>query len=188
MKLKTEKMESCETTASEENVCTICGQTSRDKAAFNAHIKAHLKEKLNSKMKRNKEGLNIKAEPGLTERKELTKSLPVKRKMESLSSPEQQPARLKIKMESVDLPELDGPDTPSPEIPSLDDSFLSLASRSDLNNDLSLILDQIERDFERLNEIERVMANETDNKRWTEMACLPCWLKSCVQVMCSACV
>ena len=148
VKLKTEKMESCETAASEENVCTICGQTSRDKAAFNAHIKAHLKEKLNSKMKRNKEGLNIKAEPGLTERKELTKSLPVKRKMESLSSPEQQPARLKIKMESVDLPELDGPDTPSPDIPSLDDSFLSLASRSDLNNDLSLILDQIERDFE----------------------------------------
>ena len=146
VQVKTEKMEREEVAGGagggQENSCTICGETSPDKVAFNAHIKAHLKEKLNSKMKRNKE---IKAEPGLAQRKELVKSLPVKRKMESLSSPEQQPARMKIKLESLDLPEMD---TPSPEIPNLDDSFLSLASKSDLNNDLSLILDQIERDFE----------------------------------------
>ena len=151
VQVKTEKLEREEgpggARGAEENCCTICGETSPDKVAFNAHIKAHLKEKLNSKMmmKRNKD---IKTEPGLGHRKELVKSLPVKRKMEVLSSPEQQPARLKIKMESLDLPEMPEMDTPSPEIPSLDDSFLSLASKSDLNNDLSLILDQIERDFE----------------------------------------
>ena len=133
---------------SSENICTICGETVPEKSAFNAHIRAHLKEKLSNRMKKNQE---IKTEPRDVDDK---RTQPVKRK--STCSPEKQPARMKIKMEIFDtLPEMD---TPSPEVPSfdpVDDSFLSQDfsreiedQRVDLNNDLSMILDQIEKDFD----------------------------------------
>ena len=145
------KTESVETSYS-ENICTICGETVPEKSAFNAHIRAHLKAKLSNRMKKNQ--AQIKTEPRDTV--DDKRSLPVKRK--STCSPEKQPARMKIKMETFDpLPEMD---TPSPEVPSFDpsvcdDSFLSRDfsreiedQRVDLNNDLSMILDQIEKDFD----------------------------------------
>ena len=133
---------------SSENICTICGETYPEKSAFNAHIKAHLKEKLSNRMKKNQA---IKTEP---HDYDVKRTQPLKRK--STCSPEKQPARMKIKMETYDsLPELD---TPSPEVTSagpVDDSFLSQDfsresedQRVDLNNDLSMILDQIEKDFD----------------------------------------
>ena len=146
------KTESVETSSScSENICTICGETVPEKSAFNAHIRAHLKAKLSNRMKKNQ--AEIKTEPRDTV--DDKRSQPVKRK--STCSPEKQPARMKIKMETFDpLPEMD---TPSPEVPcfdpSVDDSFLSRDfsreiedQRVDLNNDLSMILDQIEKDFD----------------------------------------
>ena len=132
-----------------ENMCTICGETVPDKLAFNAHIRAHLKEKLSSKMKKQQ---SIKSEPvDKPEVDTVKRTQPVKRKM--TCSPEKQPARMKIKLEAGldSAPEMD---TPSPEpAPSLDmteESFLStdISQRLDLSSDISLILDQIEKDFD----------------------------------------
>ena len=145
------KTEVSSETSSSENICTICGETVPEKSAFNAHIRAHLKEKLSIRMKKNQE---IKTEPR-DNAVDDKRTQPVKRK--STCSPEKQPARMKIKMEIFDtLP--DEMDTPSPEVPCfdpVDDSFLSRDfsreiedQRVDLNNDLSMILDQIEKDFD----------------------------------------
>ena len=147
--IKKEKMEEpSETSNDSKNICTICGETILVKSAFNSHIKAHLKEKLNNRLKKRQ----IKTEPT-----DDFKTLPMKRKIDS--SPEMLPPKFKIKLENVDpVPEMD---TPSPDVSSVssfvDDSFLSHEqdySRSlesqdmELNNDISSILDQIEKDFD----------------------------------------
>ena len=135
-----------------ENICTICGETVPEKSAFNAHIKAHLKEKLK------KRSQLIKTEQTDPEDK---RSQPVKRKLPSSSLDHlHQPSRVKIKLETLEpviVPEMD---TPSPEVSSIvDDSFLGPDLTQDftteiesqpveLNNDISMILDQIEKDFD----------------------------------------
>lgn len=161
-----------------EHVCTICGQTYNQKTAFNAHIRAHLKEKLNKKNQLAKTA--EKATTPLAESGSDLKavSAPNKRKLDVSGEILPVTSRIKLETESVDdftqffkasetvsiksetqekkclelLPEMC---TPSPDIPDLEENFLSCEfskememNRVELNNDLSSILDQIEKDFE----------------------------------------
>jgi len=184
MKMQDMKKEpaSCDSDQPGAHVCTICGQTCDQKTAFNAHIRAHLKEKLNTKMVRNQQAKNKETSTTSTMVEKVIDlkniSAPNKRKLE-VTSEDMLQVKSKIKLEppsSCDfthifeasetvsikseesdniqelLPEMT---TPSPDIPDLDDSFLDSQfskemelNRVELNNDLSSILDQIEKDFE----------------------------------------
>lgn len=153
-----------------EHVCTICGEQSAHKAAFNAHIRAHLKQKLHTKLERRSE----EARQAASSRTASPSPTTVKRKLENSAAPEVAPLQQRIKLE---LPEvLSGAHLPTmvelqvlepslapgaqifPSPPASEPDQSSLLSsefsqememnRVDLNNDLSLILDQIEKDFE----------------------------------------
>lgn len=140
---KTEIEDSNEET---KNICTICGESFPEKAAFNSHIKAHLKEKLKNRM------CNKLIKSEQVDNQDDKRTLPVKRKFDA--SPEShQPPRIKIKMEKFDpVPEMD---TPSPDVSSIssfvDDSFLGnqeSVTQHGVDNDITRILDQIEKDFD----------------------------------------
>ena len=143
--IKRENICKSEITEQEDNTCTICGQSFTEKPAFNAHIKAHLKQKLMSrKMQQSNE---IKTEHNITP--------PVKRKLDTSITDEPQPPSVKIKLETVD-PDLSLADmeTPSPdlspEMTSLEDQSVLGQEKTELqlNTDLTMILDQIEKDFD----------------------------------------
>ena len=153
-----------------ENVCTICGEQAPHKAAFNAHIRAHLKEKLSTKLERRNEAARQTASPRASP---VPRVPTVKRKLETPAPPASPaPFHRRIKLEIPEVnqsllstmvelqvlePSLAPPAAfPSPP-PSEPDLSLQLSNqfsqememnRVDLNNDLSLILDQIEKDFE----------------------------------------
>ena len=159
-----------------EHVCTICGERSAHKAAFNAHIRAHLKEKLSTKLERRSEQQQVRqVSVGSSPRASPAPPPPtVKRKLETSATPcSPIPLNRRIKLELPEVvnhsllptlvelqvlePSLATPTVfPSPP-PSEPDSSMQLSNefsqememnRVDLNNDLSLILDQIEKDFE----------------------------------------
>jgi len=160
-----------------EHVCTICGGTYAQKTAFNAHIRAHLKEKLNKKSQKAKtaEKSPTPTGEGLSEMRSVT--MPSKRKLEVTGDMFPASSKIKLEVEAADdlndvlkqsevvsvksetsennqevLPVMS---TPSPDIPELEENLLSSEfskelelNRVELNNDLSSILDQIEKDFE----------------------------------------
>ena len=131
-----------------DNICTICGETFSQKLAFNAHIKVHLKEKLKKRAK-----LKNKDEPMQTptQHQETTK-----RKFESF---DEFPLLSRVKVEVE--PDISSCLTqsfitnPTPDIPDIQDNFVASEfskememNRLDLNNDITSILDEIEKDFE----------------------------------------
>ena len=133
--IKKEKLCKSELEDCKDNICTICGETFSEKSAFNAHIKVHLKEKLSRKMQQKQ-----------TE----NRSHSLKRKLDTSLELDQQPPSIKIKLEpELSLPEMD---TPSPEFTNIEDGFMSsnclTKEEPELNTDLSIILDQIEKDFD----------------------------------------
>jgi len=160
-----------------EHVCTICGSTYNQKSAFNAHIRAHLKEKFKRKNLQNKGAEKPPSPKQETVREVKNVIISNKRKLEDFAEGSPSQSKIKLEVESVDeftqfigasdvastklepcvkvqemLPEMA---TPSPEIPDLENSFGNCEfskememNRLELNNDLSSILDQIEKDFE----------------------------------------
>lgn len=133
--IKKEKLCKSELEDCKDNICTICGETFGEKSAFNAHIKVHLKEKLSRKMQQKQTG---------------NRSHSLKRKLDTSQELDQQPPQIKIKLEpELSLPEMD---TPSPELTNIEDSFMAsdclTKEEPQLNTDLSMILDQIEKDFD----------------------------------------
>jgi len=163
-----------------EHVCTICGSTYAQKTAFNAHIRAHLKEKLNrknQKAKTTEKATTPIPESGSDLKNVSAPSAPNKRKLDVSGETFQVSSKIKLEIESVDdfnqmfqaseivsnksetgdnkhelFPDMS---TPSPDIPDLEENLLSCEfskememNRVELNNDLSSILDQIEKDFE----------------------------------------
>ena len=148
-------------TETSENICTICGETYPEKTAFNAHIKAHLKEKLNNKLG------NKTQKSKAVSKAIITKMVPAlevrnnKRKLEC-SEAEQPSSKVRL-LESVAKPiKLEPPELPpvaavklEPQVSHFEENFLNTEfskemelNRLELNNDLSSILDQIEKDFE----------------------------------------
>jgi len=160
-----------------EHVCTICGSTYAQKTAFNAHIRAHLKEKLNKKSQKAKRAEESPPPMGEGGSEGKTVTMASKRKLDVTGDMFPASSKIKLEMESGDdlndilkqsevlsiksetsennqelLPIMS---TPSPDIPELEENLLSSEfskelelNRVELNNDLSSILDQIEKDFE----------------------------------------
>ena len=147
-----------------QNLCTICGQTFAQKLAFNAHIKVHLKEKLTrrAKLKRGA-GLVNSAAGQTTNQTTNMKANSVKRKLDAYGGdPCQQRSRIKVEVE----PDIDClTNLNSLNVQSLmakpvglnreEDNFVSSEfsaamemNRVDLNNDITSILDEIEKDFD----------------------------------------
>lgn len=161
--------------ASEENspsampdlTCTICGDVSPDRPAFNAHIKIHLKEKLkNRRAQRIKQGegasgaevpfprnaVPSKIKPPLSTHSELMAELaackPVPPTSQSIAlSP---PPSVAPKPPFSINPYAPIENICTPEVSEMDETLSNGydANRVDLNSDLTSILEQIETDLE----------------------------------------
>ena len=149
------------------DVCTICGETFSKKVAFNAHIKVHLKEKLKRRAAKLQEQTSLSSESRIQPNLGWS-GLNSKRKLEKTEDYQTTLRRIKIepglsiKLEPMSEPEVSstqlnpaGHRNPTPDMSDLEDNFVSSEfskemeiNRVDLNNELSSILDQIEKDFE----------------------------------------
>jgi len=120
---------------STSNICTICGDTFIEKLAFNAHIKVHLKEKLKRRLKLSESRAASVAPPVLP--KPVLHSY--KRKLESN---EAALVASKIKLEPLVQKEY------KDNYVTREFSKEMELTKVDINNDLSLILDQMAKDFD----------------------------------------
>jgi hypothetical protein len=171
-----------------DHVCTICGERAIQKSAFNAHIRAHLKEKLSTKISQRGKAARLARSPVPASPVPVT--APVKRRLESPAPPEpllqrriklevsEPPALLELQLLEPGLPAFA---SPPPLHTTADYSRQMEMNRVDLNNDLSTILDQIEKDFEAPSlELPGVQQLDTPPESDTEAEPGPLLLPSCL--------